>query len=112
MSHSTNNLLFWNCANGIYNKKASVEKHISFYSPVIFFISEAEIRKNQMIKVLNVPGHKIDVANTLESRQKGRLIAYEKENSGFKRCPRLEHKFNDVLVYSSRDKTVVESQTM
>ncbi len=101
-----NNFLFWNCANGVFNKKLSIEKYISFYEPCILFVSECEITPDHMLELLKIPGYRLDISKTLESRGKGRILAFVKTGMELFRRNDLELQFNDILVYSSKDITV------
>ena len=100
--------LFWNCASGLYNKKPYIEKYIASFKPVLFFISECEVTPDQMIELMNVPGYTIEVAKTLESRHKSRLLAYCKNGAGFSRKCDLElDDKNDLIVFGSRELVVI-----
>jgi hypothetical protein len=92
------NVIFWNCASGVFNKKPMIEKYIEQFKPEVFFISECELGPNHMIELLNVPGYSIELANTFKSREKGRIMAYVANDSGFSRMQSLEHPLNDIIV--------------
>lgn len=102
-----NSVLFWNCASGLFNKKPFIEKYIESHGPVLFFISECEISPGQMLELMNIKGYSIEIAKTYESRQKGRILAYVKNGSGFSRKPDMEiDDRNDILVFGSKDLAV------
>jgi hypothetical protein len=73
--------LFWDCASGVFNKKAFNEKYINDFKPVLFFVSECEIKPDQMIEIMGISSYSLDVASTLQSQGKGRLLAYVKNGS-------------------------------
>ena len=102
-----NNFLFWNCASGVFSKKSSIEKYIAFYEPCIIFVSECDVSPDHMHDLLKIPGYRLDISKTRESRGKGRVMAYVRSGMGFSRRNDLEHQFNDILVYSSKDITIV-----
>jgi len=46
------------------------------FSPIAFFISEAEVKENHPLNWFNMPGYEIICSKTLASYGKSRLVAY------------------------------------
>jgi hypothetical protein len=78
---SRSNILYWNCASGVYNKKAFIEKYTLQFKPLVFFVSECELHSDQMISLLNLKDYRIEIAGTFESKNKGRLMAFVQRDS-------------------------------
>ncbi len=100
-------VLFWNCARGIFDKKVIVEKYIKLYKPCVFFISECDLSKGHMTEMLSVEDYRIEIAETLESKNKGRLLAYVRNKDNLKRMRKLEEKDNDLIVLGDANEMVL-----
>jgi hypothetical protein len=94
--------MFWNCAPGIFNKKATIEKYIHDFKPTVFFVSECDLRTSHMHELLNVKGYQKEIAKTLDDVGKGRVLAYVKDGSGFSRVLALEGQKYDILVFRTK----------
>jgi hypothetical protein len=99
-------VIFWNCGSGVFSKKAFIEKYIAKFKPDLFFISECDINQGQLLGLLRVQGYDIEVSKTLESRNKGRVMAYVKVDSRYKRQSNLESEVDDVLVFKDDTKVI------
>jgi hypothetical protein len=97
-----NRIMFWKCANGIFSKKPCVEKYIKSFKPMAFFISECDIHLNHCLDLLRIKGYSLEVADTLHSKRKGRILVYVKDGSGLARCKKLEGSNNDIIVLGSK----------
>jgi hypothetical protein len=99
-------VIFWNCASGVYNKKPYIEKYIQQFNPTVFFISECDVKRDHNTNLLKIQGFELEVAGTVQSKNKGRVLAYVKNGSEFQRARSLEAKDCD-LIALKRDSEVV-----
>jgi len=102
-----NRVLYWNCASGFFNKKPFIEKYIQTFRPVVFFVSECELTQSKMLEVMNIEGYEIHVAKTLETRNKGRTVAYVRKSQGLTRRPELESGVDEIIAFSLGKITIV-----
>jgi hypothetical protein len=94
-------ILFWNCSHGVLAKFDIIKHYIQDYKPVLFFISEAEIKKDRDYGCIAIPGYQIEVAKTIDSVNKiARSLVYVKSDSKFKRCHNLEDNTSELIVMS------------
>ncbi len=100
-------VLFWNCGSGVFNKKPFLEKYISDFKPLLFFVSECNIRPCHWVEALNIQGYEVEVCDTLNTRKLGRVLAYVKSGEGFKRLRSLEDAGNDIIVLQRKSTTYV-----
>jgi len=107
MPTKTNYFLYWNCCRGVFNKKHLFEKYISEFDPVVFFIAECDIDSLQCTEVLNINGYTLEMAPTLTSRGKGRVMAYIKNGFLMRRLVNLENEHDNVIVVENRDFRIV-----
>jgi hypothetical protein len=91
-------VLFWNCANGVFNKKPLIEKYIEFYEPCVFFVSECEVSVKHCQGLLNIKDYDVEFSRTLESKGKCRTLAYVKRGLGIVRHNELENNDNEIIV--------------
>lgn len=90
-------VIFWNCARGVFSKKCFIEKYISDFNPLAFFISECDITGDQCLDALKISGYQLEVAPTLESRNKGRIMVYYKSGLNIKRVKNLENNHDNLI---------------
>lgn len=88
---------FWNCCGGVSNKLPTVNHIIDSVSPVLLFISEAELSKDQTWVHIN--GYDRHSSDTL-TYGRSRLICFSKSHSGFKM---VKAKHDDVEVIILED---------
>jgi len=100
-------ILHWNCARGIFNKKHVIEKYITNHQPIVFFISESDVTDNHYLNTLNISGYIIEIAQTFETRKKGRVLAYVKKNSGLVRKTSLESPYENLIVLENSSTIIV-----
>lgn len=105
MTSESPKFVFWNCCRGIFNKKCFIEKYISKLSPSVLFISECDILKGQCLEQLNIKGYNLEISDTINTKNKGRLLAYVKR--GFARKRELEDRDNDIIVLENEKDRVV-----
>lgn len=107
MKKQTLNFMFWNCCRGIFNKKSQIEKYIRSYHPLVFSISECDILEGQDVNLLEIKGYDLEVASTLMTRKKGRVLAYVDSKYNFRRMTRLENELENVIVLENKDTRVI-----
>ncbi len=107
LTRANDNFVFWNCASGVFNKKIFIEKYIAMLKPEAFFVSECDVKQSHMLERLNIKGYTIEVANTINEFNKGRLLAYVRDGSDLTRVKSLENSKNDIIVLKSKTKLVV-----
>jgi len=73
---SSTNIMYWNCANGIFSKKDLIKEHLKTHKPELFFISEAEINKNKETNLLECENYELSLSNTLSDTRKARICCY------------------------------------
>lgn len=91
-------IIFWNCANGALAKIDFIKSYIAEFSPLLLFISEAEIKKDRNYSCLMVKDYFLEVSSTI-GHGVARQIAYVKKDSGFERVKSLENGLSEVLVF-------------
>jgi hypothetical protein len=94
-----NNILFWNCSNGLLSKLAFVKEIISNLSPYLFFISESELKNEDQVKACNIKNYTLHVSKGLDMG-KARTCCYLKDGLDFVRLSHLE--CYDSIVLESR----------
>jgi len=104
-SEHQENFIFWNCGRGVFNKKVFIEKYIQQFKPSLFFISVCDLKLTHCSGILNIEGYSIEISSTLETKGKGRLMAYVSPR--FVRVKNLEEKGNDILVFDGPSERVV-----
>jgi len=75
---SQQNILYWNCANGIFNKRDIIKNYLQINSPELFFISESEIDKTKELNLLETLPYELNLSNTLSDTRKARICCYSK----------------------------------
>jgi hypothetical protein len=70
-------------------------------------VSECEISPGHWLEALNIGGYDTEVAQTIQSRGKGRLLAYVKSNAGYKRLTQVEDPNCDMIVMKGRGLVMV-----
>jgi len=99
----TNELvIFWNCARGVFNKKCFIEQYINNFKPMAFFISECDVTGDHCKDLLKVAGYELEIAPTIISRNKGRLMVYFKSGLNIKRISTLENEPDNLIVLDSQ----------
>jgi len=99
----TNELvIFWNCARGVFNKKCFIEQYINNFKPMAFFISECDVTGDHCKDLLKVAGYELEIAPTIISRNKGRLMVYFKSGLNIKRISTLENELDNLIVLDSQ----------
>ncbi len=73
----------------------------------MFFISESEVTQGKMIEIMKIKGYELHLPKTLESRRKGRIIAYVKQSQGIIRKSGAESDDDDMLVFNVNGVTIV-----
>jgi hypothetical protein len=97
---SASKILFWNCAHGVVSKIDFIQDYIASHRPVLFFISEAEIKNDKNYDCLKIPGYSIEVSKTI-GHGKARSLVYVLEGSGFKRLEKYEDGVSEMIVMSN-----------
>ncbi len=69
-------------------------------------MSECEVQPEHDLNLLQIKGYELHVAQTFESRTKGRILAFTKEGQKITRHSKFEEKFNDILVFK-HEKTFI-----
>ena len=99
MAHSylkkSNRVAYWNCCSGLVRKWDFINDYIIENDIDIFFVAEAELPSNRDHSLFSVPGYTLEVANTLTTRGRARLISLRKEV--YQRVNDLECDFNDII---------------
>ena len=89
---------FWNCAKGLLGKMHTVKNILLNQRPVAFFIAESDIKRDFDLRLLNVPGYRIEMSNTISLHGKSRLLAFINNSYSVKRLPSLEFQANEFIV--------------
>jgi len=99
-SVKSSEIIFWNCAHGLVAKIDYVHHYLSVHKPELFFITEAEIKKDKSYLCLSFPGYELHVSKTLVFGC-ARSAVYVKNNSNFKRNDNLENGSSEILVFEN-----------
>ena len=93
-------ILFWNCAHGAIAKFDFISYYIASFKPVLFFVSEAEIKMNRDYKCLEVVGYRLEFSKTL-THGMARSMVYVRNDANFVRLEHLENAQSEVLVLTN-----------
>jgi hypothetical protein len=104
---NSSSFLFWNCASGVFNKKAYIEKYTQMFNPLVFFISECDLSPNHMVGLLSIRGYRIEVSKTIEINKKGHIMALIKDKAGITRLDKYEDPQNEIIVLKKDAKIIV-----
>jgi len=74
----TNKILYWNCCGGLSSKIDSIKHIINSYKPVLFFISECEIKKNTPLGWVSIDNYDF-IPSSNYNINKSRLGVYIKQ---------------------------------
>jgi len=77
---SQKNIMYWNCANGIFTKREIIKNYLTIHEPELFFISEAEIDLYKETNLLQVHNYELYLANTISETRKSRICCYSKSD--------------------------------
>jgi hypothetical protein len=97
-------VLFWNCARGAVPKIDFINQYVADFKPVIFFISEAEIKKDKDYSCLVIDNYEIEYSKTV-SFGMARTMAYLRKGSGFRRVGDLEGEDNELIIITNGRQT-------
>jgi len=104
MGDKSADFLYWNCGSGILKKLDTIKWHLENVRPEVFFVAEADITQGKDLGVFRMPNYIFHQANTINTRNKCRLVAWSKENC--LRKPNLEFELNEILVFQKNDVTI------
>jgi len=72
------NILYWNCASGIFNKASLIKNKLIEHKPEIFFIAESDLNNAMNLNLLNHLGYNLHTSQTITNERKSRLCSYSK----------------------------------
>ena len=78
MNSLNENILYWNCANGLYNKLNIIKQNLEDYGPEIYFIAESNLDTNMNQNVLKQNGYEFMTSSTASEDYKSRICSYFK----------------------------------
>jgi len=74
--NTNKNILYWNCASGIFNKIDVIKFKIQEQKPDVFFISEADLNEKMDLNLLGISEFTLATSKTFSDVRKSRLCAY------------------------------------
>ncbi len=95
---------YWNCGSGLVRKWDFIKSYIDENEPDIFYIAEADLTANTDVRFLKVPGYRTEVANTMLTKGKCRIICFCRPF--FQRLTQLEGDQNELIVLK-HDRNVI-----
>ena len=98
---------YWNCAAGLSRKWDLVHSYILEHDPDVLFVAEAEIPAGADLGFLNIEGYRLELSNTVRSRNKSRLICLCKPF--FDRKEDLEEDLNEIIVLKHKSAIICGS---
>ncbi len=82
-------ILYWNCSKGLLAKLDFLKETLIKYSPLLFFITECEIKNSDQINACQIKDYELLISGGLNVG-KSRVCCYAKDGQGFERLVNLE----------------------
>jgi len=78
MNEQPKNVLYWNCASGIFNKIELLKDKTELYDPEIFFVAESNINNDMNTDLLQIRNYNFTNSKTIAQDRKSRICCYYK----------------------------------
>ena len=92
----------WNCASGLSKKLDDIYLAIVELKPTVIFISEADWKKHQDDRLIQIKGYKLHNSESLEKHGKSRIIAYTRDGVDLKRRNDLESPDSEIIIFDKQ----------
>jgi len=102
---NSKNVLYWNCANGIFNKSDLIKDKIKVNEPELFFIAESEISKTMQTSISDYPGYELSHSKTMSETRKSRICCFSKPE--WQLLEELLPIDDEILLYKKGDHIVI-----
>jgi len=74
------NIIYWNCASGIFNKIDIIKHKLTEHKPDVLILAEADLNLNMNLKVLEISGYNFATSLAISSERKSRICVYYKNS--------------------------------